>query len=69
MEGGDGGTFPAGVEEDGLADGEMRGECFLDGGGDNIETVAAFRQDFATARGGGGEDERNGARHRREGVF
>jgi hypothetical protein len=54
MEGGYGGAFAAGVEEDGLADGEMRGEGFLDGGGDHLKAVAALCEELAAARGGGG---------------
>jgi hypothetical protein len=65
MQGGYGGALAAGVQEDGLAHGEVRREGFLDGGGDYLEMVPGGGKQLPAARGGGGEDERG---HGREGF-
>ncbi len=49
MQSGDGARFAPGVEQDGLADGEMRRKDFLDGQGDDIELIAMPREQLAPA--------------------
>ena len=52
VRGGDGGAFSQGVEQDGLAHGEMCREGFLDLRGHDVELVAVLGHQGATAGGG-----------------